>query len=92
MRKARVAPVGLGEVVAAPRRFLAEPYLAAARGEPFTRRWPAGGPWGCADARGLSRGFRAAVSRRLMNRVYDRIRGESLATRCPHESQEESTQ
>ena len=44
--KARVAPLELGEMVAALRRFLAEPYLAAARGEPFTKHWPAGGPWG----------------------------------------------
>ena len=46
VRKARVEPVELGEVVAALRRFLAEPYLAAARGEPFVKHWPAGGPWG----------------------------------------------
>ena len=46
VRKARVDPVELGEVVAALRRFLAEPYFAAARGEPFTKHWPAGGPWG----------------------------------------------
>lgn len=46
VRKARVDPVELGGVVAALRRFLAEPYLAAARGEPFTRCWPTGGPWG----------------------------------------------
>jgi Nucleotidyl transferase AbiEii toxin, Type IV TA system len=45
VRKSRVDPVELGEVVAALRRFLAEPYLAAARGEPFVRHWPAGGPW-----------------------------------------------
>lgn len=46
VRKARVDPAELSEVVAALRRFLAEPYLAAARGEPFTKHWPAGGPWG----------------------------------------------
>jgi len=43
--KARVDPVTLGEMVAALRRFLAEPYLAAARGAAFTEHWPAGGPW-----------------------------------------------
>ena len=43
--KARVVPLELGEVVAALRRFLAEPYLAAARGAVFTEHWPAGGPW-----------------------------------------------
>jgi len=46
VRKARVDPVELGEVVAALRRFLAEPYLAAARREPFVKYWPAGGSWG----------------------------------------------
>ena len=46
VRKARVEPVELGEMVVALRRFLAEPYLAAARGEPFAKHWPAGGPWG----------------------------------------------
>lgn len=46
VRKARVDPVELGEVVAAPRRFLAEPYLTAAHGEPFTKHWPERGPWG----------------------------------------------
>jgi hypothetical protein len=43
--KARVAPLELGEVVAALRLFLAEPYLAAARNAAFTKHWPAGGPW-----------------------------------------------
>lgn len=43
--KTRVEPLELGEVVAALRRFLAEPYLAAARSEPFTMHWPTGGPW-----------------------------------------------
>ena len=83
-------PVELGEVVAAPRRFLAEPYLAATRGEPFTRRWPAGGPW--ADAGGPSYWFHGAVSRCLMKRVYDGIRGDSVAACCSHKPPEESTQ
>lgn len=43
--KACVDPVTLGEVVVALRRFLAEPYLAAAHGAAFTKHWPAGGPW-----------------------------------------------
>jgi len=42
----RLVAGSLGEVVAALRRFLAEPYLAAARGEPFAKHWPAGGAWG----------------------------------------------
>ena len=46
VRKSRVEPVELGEVVAALRRFLAEPYLATARDRPYARHWPAGGPWG----------------------------------------------
>ncbi len=46
LRRTRLAEAELGEVVAALRRFLAEPYLAAARGEPFVKHWPAGGPWG----------------------------------------------
>jgi len=46
LKRTRLADAELSEAVAALRRFLAEPYLAAARGEPFTRHWPAGGPWG----------------------------------------------
>ena len=46
LRRTRLAEAELSEVVAALRHFLAEPYLAAALGEPFTKHWPAGGPWG----------------------------------------------
>lgn len=45
LKRTRLGDTQLGEVVAALRRFLAEPYIAAARGEPFAKHWPAGGPW-----------------------------------------------
>jgi predicted nucleotidyltransferase component of viral defense system len=35
----------LTSAVGEARRFLAEPWTALARGAPFDRRWPAGGPW-----------------------------------------------
>jgi len=52
LKRTRLADAKLSEVVAALRRFLAEPYLAAARGAAFTQHWPAGGPWVSAPSAG----------------------------------------
>jgi Nucleotidyl transferase AbiEii toxin, Type IV TA system len=50
--KTGVDPVTLGEVVASLRRFLIEPYLAAAGDSAFTEHWLAGGPWTQATSSG----------------------------------------
>jgi hypothetical protein len=41
----RLDGADLGTAIGAARRLLGEPWAALAHGKPFTRRWPAGGPW-----------------------------------------------
>jgi predicted nucleotidyltransferase component of viral defense system len=45
LRRNRIASITLDEAVGSLRTFLSKPWAALAQGEPFSWRWPAGGPW-----------------------------------------------